>query len=102
MRLSRAISANIIEVVYGRRIADDGDAYLAAVRKEIEIFSDVMTPGRYLVELFPWLVYLPSWFPGARFKRDADKWRPSINFAQNLLYDTVQRAMVSSRIVDAS
>ena len=102
MRLSRAISANIIEVVYGRRIADDGDAYLAAVRKEIEIFSDVMTPGRYLVEVFPFLARLPSWFPGVKFKKDAQKWRPNINLGQALLYDAVEHGMVSGHIVDSS
>ena len=102
MRLSRAISANIIEVVYGRRIADDGDAYLAAVRKEIEIFSDVMTPGRYLVEVFPFLTHLPSCFPGVKFKKDAQKWRPNINLGQALLYDAVERGMLSGHIVDSS
>ena len=84
------------------RITDEANTYLVASRKEGEIFNDVVTPGRYHVELFPWLVYLPSWFPGARFKRDANQWRPSVNFAQNLLYDTVQRAMVSSQNVDSS
>ena len=60
----------------------------------MEIFSEVMTPGRYLVEHFPALAHIPSWFPGAKFKRDAEKWRPNINFSQTLLYETVERAMV--------
>ena len=102
MRLSRAISANIIEVVYGMRVSDESNMYLAASRKEVEIFSEVVTPGRYVVELFPALARLPSWFPGAQFKKDAEKWRPNVNFAQTLLYGTVERGMVGHNAIDSS
>ena len=80
--------------MYGIRVTDESSTYLVSARKEVEIFSEVMTPGRYLVEHFPALAHIPSWFPGAKFKRDAEKWRPNINFSQTLLYETVERAMV--------
>ncbi|RXW19106.1 hypothetical protein EST38_g6748 [Candolleomyces aberdarensis] len=32
-------------------------------------FSDAVVPGRFLVNVFPSLKHVPSWFPGAGFKR---------------------------------
>ncbi|EAU81806.2 oxidoreductase A;oxidoreductase/cytochrome P450 monooxygenase [Coprinopsis cinerea okayama7 len=32
-------------------------------------FSEVTLPGRLLVNQFPWLRYVPTWFPGAAWKK---------------------------------
>ena len=63
-----------MDVVYGMRDADENDKYITIAEKGTAVFSEVAAPGRYLVELFPALAYVPAWFPGARFKRDAAKW----------------------------
>ncbi|KAF6752856.1 cytochrome P450 [Ephemerocybe angulata] len=34
---------------------------------------DAKRPGRYLVNSFPFLKYIPAWFPGARFQRHFQK-----------------------------
>ena len=49
-----------------------------------DIASDVIMPGRYLVEALPALRYLPAWFPGASFKRKAA-------VASRRLSDIIQR-----------
>nr|VWP00930.1 Protein kinase domain-containing protein [Ganoderma boninense] len=69
------IGASIMEVVYGIELTE-GDKFLSIAKKGAEIFSKALSPSRYLVELFPVLVHLPAWFPGAKFKRDVAKWLP--------------------------
>jgi len=34
-----------------------------------------MLPGRFLVEVFPWLRFIPEWFPGASWKKTVREWR---------------------------
>lgn len=41
-------------------------------------FSLAFIPGKYLAESFPILRFLPSYFPGAQFKRDAAAWYPKV------------------------
>ena len=38
-------------------------------------FSQAVQPGRFLVEVFPWLRYFPEWLPGAGWKKTAREWR---------------------------
>ena len=39
------------------------------------IFDQAARPGRFLVEDFPWLWFIPEWFPGAGWKKTAREWR---------------------------
>ncbi|PIL23560.1 cytochrome P450 [Ganoderma sinense ZZ0214-1] len=87
------IGASIMEVVYGIELTE-GDKFLSIAKKGAEIFSKALSPGRYLVELFPILVHLPAWFPGVEFKRDVAKWLPDSCAVPRVPYATVKRAMV--------
>ncbi len=91
--MGRVIGASIMEVVYGIELAE-GDKFLSIAKKGADIFSKALSPGRYLVELFPVLAHLPTWFPGAKFKRDAAKWLPDSSAVHRVPYNTVKRAMV--------
>jgi hypothetical protein len=35
----------------------------------VEGFSELAIPGSFLVDIFPILRFVPSWFPGAGWKR---------------------------------
>jgi len=41
------------------------------IHKFTEVFIDYATPGRYFVELFPWMKYIPS--SVAKWKREAEE-----------------------------
>jgi hypothetical protein len=41
------------------------------------------------------VLYMPSWFPGAGFKRCARKWRPIIDNALQTPHDKVKGELVS-------
>ena len=41
------------------------------------------------------VIHMPSWFPGAGFKRTARKWRPIVDNALQTAYDKVKGDLVS-------
>ncbi|KAI0367633.1 O-methylsterigmatocystin oxidoreductase [Pilatotrama ljubarskyi] len=79
-------SATIMDAVYGLKVAEQDDPFVSLAEKVATTFSTIVVPGRYLVELIPWLRYLPAWLPGARFKRDALRWRSDVAAARDVSY----------------
>ena len=41
------------------------------------------------------VIHMPSWFPGAGFKRTARKWYPIVDGALQMTYDKVKGDLVS-------
>jgi hypothetical protein len=45
-------------------------------------FAELTRPGRFLVEVLPFLRHIPSWMPGAEFKRFATRCAETVNQAK--------------------
>lgn len=81
----------IMRVAYGLEIRPSNDPYVALAKQAAHGFSVAHIPGRFLVvsirrvqlsiisrrvkDSIPILKYVPSWLPGAEFKRKARRWR---------------------------
>ncbi|XP_006464041.1 hypothetical protein AGABI2DRAFT_226079 [Agaricus bisporus var. bisporus H97] len=65
----------VIALGYGIQVNQVDDPYIKLAQRAIGLLNDASTPGKYLVDMIPWLKYIPDWFPGAKFKRDAKEWR---------------------------
>lgn len=50
-------------------------------------------PGVYLVDSFPWLKHIPSWFLGAGFKRDAKEFQKDLNVMAVQALEEVKKKM---------
>ncbi|KIJ25389.1 hypothetical protein M422DRAFT_273670 [Sphaerobolus stellatus SS14] len=75
-RILRSSFAEIImETVYGYEVAPVNDPYMEITELAATAMLECLTPGRFLVEVLPLLQYIPSWLPGAEFKRLAAKWK---------------------------
>ncbi|KAI0656915.1 O-methylsterigmatocystin oxidoreductase [Cubamyces menziesii] len=85
--------ATIMDAVYGIKVLDNDDPYLKMAEKDTEIFSEIFMPGRYLVELLPFLKHVPAWFPGAKFKRDAALWEPHASSVRHVPYNATLEAI---------
>jgi hypothetical protein len=64
-----------LSLTYGLPIQRRNDPLVKFADTIARILSDNIIPGKYLVEVLPALRYLPSWFPGAGFKRYAESVR---------------------------
>ena len=61
--------------MYGIEVKKPGDPYMTLAEDVINTGNEASIPGAFWVDLFPILVYVPSWFPGAGFERKAAHWR---------------------------
>ncbi len=85
-----------MDVVYGHEVKDENDEYVAILDKGASVVNELLLPGRYLVELIPALQYLPSWLPGATFKREIPQWKRHVAAIRNVPYDAASKSVVRS------
>ncbi|KAJ6508665.1 cytochrome P450 [Mycena sanguinolenta] len=61
-------TAIIMAMVYGYDIKSLHDDPIVHLQQEsIKRLSESAIPGRFMVNVFPWLRHVPAWFPGAGF-----------------------------------
>lgn len=63
-----------MDIVYGRELMQQNDPYMESLHISTEGIIEAAIPGQFLVDLIPALQYIPSWFPGAGFKKKAARW----------------------------
>ncbi|KAJ4485414.1 cytochrome P450 [Lentinula aciculospora] len=85
----------ILAVAYGIHVQPKDDPNIAAVEKMISVFKAAAMPGAFLVDVFPILKYIPSWFPGASFKQKAKAWRGIFQETITPPFMHVKQAMAS-------
>ncbi|KAF8143310.1 cytochrome P450 [Mycena galopus ATCC 62051] len=75
----KTAGAMVLHLTYGYKIKEEGnDPLVDLADKAILEFSDITRPGAFfLVDIMPILKYVPSWFPGAGFKRLAKEYTKS-------------------------
>jgi len=62
-------------LMYGYKPESFEDPALAAAETSLELGFQLYLPGATLANIFPILLHVPSWFPGAQFKRTAKRVR---------------------------
>ncbi|EJD37771.1 cytochrome P450 [Auricularia subglabra TFB-10046 SS5] len=67
--------ANIMSITYGMDSQLNDDPYILLGEESVAIASRACAQGAYLVDVVPFLRYLPSWLPGMGFKRRARIWK---------------------------
>ena len=85
-----------MSVSYGLPVLESNDPYIALAEEALQGVAEAGIPGTFLVDLLPVLKYVPSWFPGAGFKRKAAHYAAVNAEAVCQPFKTVQRKMVSS------
>ncbi|THH20317.1 hypothetical protein EW146_g1032 [Bondarzewia mesenterica] len=87
----------ILRIVYGIEIRDDDGSmkFLELEEYTTDLLANDITSGGgvWAVDMMPWLRYIPSWFPGAGFKRKADLWRKSFDELRELPWATLKANM---------
>ncbi|KAI3212678.1 hypothetical protein CBS147311_251 [Penicillium roqueforti] len=94
--ISTEAGAVILKIAYGYTIEPDKmDPLVHIAKMALEQFSVAGTPGAWLVDVFPALRYIPSWFPGAGFKRTAQVWKQNLQHVADKPYAFVRQRMES-------
>ncbi|KAF8994953.1 cytochrome P450, partial [Cyathus striatus] len=69
----------ILRLVYGIKCLPENDPNIALSEQVSDLTALAMRPGYWLCDSFPILAHIPSWFPGATFKRWAERTRQLTN-----------------------
>lgn len=73
------IGSMLLKIIYGYRVETARPDPLVEINdRMVEIFASVTLPGAWLVDIVPWLKYLPDWMPGTGFKSVARRARQVI------------------------
>ncbi|CAA7261117.1 unnamed protein product [Cyclocybe aegerita] len=70
-----AAGETIIAATYGLNVESKDDPYISLAKEAIHTLEIASIPGAFLVDDIPILKYVPDWFPGAGFKRNAKDWK---------------------------
>jgi hypothetical protein len=83
-----------MDIAYGIKVQESGDRYISIAEEVLDGGNEATIPGAFWVDLFPILVYVPSWFPGAGFQRKAAHWRSVIKIMIEKPFHYVQDQLV--------
>ncbi|CAA9964040.1 CypX Cytochrome P450 [Pyrenophora teres f. maculata] len=88
----------ILKITYGYNTAPHGhDPFVDLAADTMVQFADATVPGRWMVDILPFLRYLPEWLPGTGFKRTARAMAAQLNKCTNQPYAFVKRQMGEKR-----
>ncbi|KAJ6598116.1 cytochrome P450 [Mycena vulgaris] len=86
-------AAIIMATVYGYDIKPTHDRFVDLAEDAVKMLGDSVLPGAFLVNTFPFLRHLPSWFPGCGFQRYAQNTFQKLAEMQNAPFDFVRQNM---------
>ena len=89
------ISSLIVRLIYGIELQEESDEYFKMVERITDVAEDIAVPGRYAVEAFPSLQFLPSWLPGMHFKQYAENAKREISGIVSSLLEKTKDDIVS-------
>ncbi|KAI0045440.1 cytochrome P450 [Auriscalpium vulgare] len=83
----------ILQVTYGYEPREDQDDLVDLVELALRQFTEVMEPNAFLVDLIPPLRYVPSWFPGAGWKKKAEYYHDTLQQMSDVPLQFVRKQM---------
>ncbi|KIJ32959.1 hypothetical protein M422DRAFT_183844, partial [Sphaerobolus stellatus SS14] len=93
--IRHAAGAIIMEIGYGIHIKTENDPYIHIAKETVRAAGEAGAPGRFFVDLLPWMKYIPEWVPGASFQTQAKIWKEYGRKMTELPFQTTKAAMAA-------
>ncbi|KAI8939724.1 hypothetical protein NX059_003472 [Plenodomus lindquistii] len=88
----------ILKITYGYNIQAHGrDPFVDLAQETMTQFADATVPGRWLVDVLPFLRHVPEWCPGGGYKKIARRYAATLNKCANQPYEFVKYQMRENR-----
>ncbi|KAI0258887.1 cytochrome P450 [Gloeopeniophorella convolvens] len=68
----------IMWIAYGIDVKPENDPFVEVAEKALHAATLAGTLRGLIFDMVPWLIHMPSWFPGASFKAEAREWLPYV------------------------
>ncbi|KAF9261282.1 cytochrome P450 [Marasmius fiardii PR-910] len=85
----------IMKVAYGYEVVSENDHFIDVAEECAKISGWAMAPGRWLVDYYPILRFIPSWLPFAGFQRQAEQWKKRLSSLSDEPHQWVKNQMKS-------
>ncbi|KAF7346478.1 hypothetical protein MSAN_01875900 [Mycena sanguinolenta] len=93
VHIKKMTAAIILDTIYGYDIKNMDDRFVYLTEEAVERLSDIVLPGASIVNTFPFLRYLPSWFPGCSFHKFARDTSELVHEMKNAPLEFVKQNM---------
>ncbi|KAI8315325.1 Multifunctional cytochrome P450 monooxygenase [Colletotrichum sp. SAR11_59] len=100
--IAREAGSVILNIVYGYNAEQfKKDPLTGMMNDAMEHFAYAATPGNFLVDIIPILRYVPEWFPGAGWKKIANKWAAELKETVDTGYKFVEDQLAAGKKNDS-
>ncbi|KAG9123679.1 hypothetical protein FRC07_014301, partial [Ceratobasidium sp. 392] len=82
-----------IRIAYGHTAKSSDDEFIRSAEEFMNAIGEATIPGRWLVESISTLRFIPSWMPGAGFKRQTKAWKKMTAKHCQAPFDSVVKKM---------
>ncbi|KAK0203304.1 cytochrome P450 [Desarmillaria ectypa] len=90
--LRRNSAAVIMKVAYGYTVTENDD-FIGVAAESAMISAQALAPGRWLVDYYPVVRFLPSWLPFTSFKWQGAEWKKRLDFLSGVPHEWVKKQM---------
>ncbi|XP_006457266.1 hypothetical protein AGABI2DRAFT_212609 [Agaricus bisporus var. bisporus H97] len=81
------IGGLFIAITYGVQINRLNDPLIKVSEEALDAITAGCAPGRFFVDVFPVLKYVPGWMPGTAFKAQGREWSATARRMRDALYE---------------
>jgi len=92
--VNRTAGAIILRISHGYDVKWQDDPFIELAEQANASFSVTTQPGRFLVDVFPFLQHVPDWFPGTTWKEFAKNGIKLREALYNIPYEWTKSQMV--------
>ncbi|KAJ7706284.1 cytochrome P450 [Mycena rosella] len=91
----------ILRVAYGYEIKPENDPYVSLAHEAAKGLIQAANAGSFLVDFLPILKHVPSWFPGASFKRKAKIWAKSALELRDSPFEALKESIAAGTAISS-
>ncbi|CAE6365210.1 unnamed protein product [Rhizoctonia solani] len=89
----------MLKLAYGYQLESKDDKFFQDAQLVLTRIVKSFGPTGFAVNIFPFLIYIPSWFPGTGWKRTAREWREHKDKTYKSLYEWTKSQVVAGTAV---
>ncbi|KAF8637288.1 hypothetical protein AX17_002927 [Amanita inopinata Kibby_2008] len=97
--LRQNAGAIILRLAYGWNVNELNDRFVVLMEQAFFNASHATQPGRWLVDVFPILRFVPAWFPGAGFRRTAEEYKKQMHLTEETPFAWVKEQIESGTYI---
>ncbi|KAI0371752.1 cytochrome P450 [Pilatotrama ljubarskyi] len=100
--LRHLAGATIMSIGYDIEVQPRDDPFVQIAEDAVGSIAATTNAGSYLVDVIPILKYVPEWFPGAGFQKQAKFWHNAVDKLMNDPYEVCEKRLAAGELGDCA